>query len=85
MQLLAGAGCSLLYVGILHGNIPITIHSNLPAMFAFAIALLIFLSFAVPLYFKYHFKRQLAYILLFLFAAYAVLLFCTGFGILVLV
>jgi len=54
-------------------------------MFAFAIALTLFLSAVVPLYYKYHFKPQLGYILFGLFGCYAVLLFCTGFGILVLI
>jgi len=84
-QLLIGTGCSLMYVGVFKGDVLMTIHSNLPAMFGFTIILMLFLCLAVPLHFKFRFTKSLAGILVAGFFAYAALMACTGFGILVLV
>ena len=74
-----------MYVGITRGSVKMTIHSNLPAMFAFAIVLLLFHNLAVPCIFRYRLTRTLAWVLMALFLVYAVIISCTGFGYLVLV
>lgn len=84
-QLLVGTGGSLAYVALTRGSVRFTVHSNLPAMFGFAVMLMLFHNLAVPFVFRYRLTRKLGWVLVALFGVYVALISSTGFGWLVLV